>query len=103
MVKERRDLKLDSLQVGPIQEPPPSGPSAGSPQEMPIPNLQRLSAADRSLLREYSLRRPSLEGPAASEVASHLAAAFAQKLDYDLAGEAPELFLSRLSRQIEGR
>ncbi len=103
VVKERRELKLDSLLVGPVPQPSPPALSPGSFEESSIPNLRLLSATDRSLLREYFLRRPSLKDTAALEVASHLAAAFAQKLGHDLGDEPPEQFLARLMRQIENR
>lgn len=105
VVKERRELKLEALDLGLNlgAEAAPSASSDGPPAEGEIQNLHRLTPADQALLREYFLRQPSLAGPAASALAGHLAAAFARKLDQDLSGETPELFLARLARQMNLR
>lgn len=96
VVKERRDLKLDSLgldrQDGVAVD---SGPS-----ETVMPNLDRLTPNDRRLLREYFVRRTSLSPPAAATLSAHLAEAFAGRLGYDSTGERPEAFLERLRNQL---
>lgn len=100
VVKERRGVTLASLRA-------PAGPSVASDAEstdvVGIPNLRRLTAAEQSLLREYLARRPSLAGPAARSLATTLATSLARRLDHDLAGEDPELFLARLARHLDAR
>ncbi len=103
VIKERRDLKLNALQVESPSQPPAPDSSSSPYEGETLPNLHLLSPADHSLLREYFLRRPSLQARAAEEVAAHLAEAFARKLGYDLVDEGPEDFLSRLTRQMENR
>ncbi len=104
VVKERRELKLESLDL-PSPDPTAAGEFVpfGAAAEPSIPNLWRLTPADQSLLREYSLRRPSLSPEAAATLAVRLAGLFARKLEYDLAGESPEAFLARLSEQLGHR
>ncbi len=96
VVKERREIRLDSLGLS---------RSPGAPTEPPdavdaFPNAGLLTAADQSLLREYLLRRSSLTPDAASNLAAQLASAFAARMDHDLSGEPPESFLNRLARQL---
>lgn len=121
VVKERKDVSLASLDAvnqtlvdrtirpDPVEHDerrgrrwtPPDMASAeptGSVM-VPIANLERLTASDQSLLREYVARRSSLLKPAAERLAADLATALAKKLDHDLGRETPEAFLARLVRE----
>lgn len=115
VVKERRDVRLESLwssrpspAVAPVVRKEGWQPSADSPPseghvagaQRTIPNVERLTADDQSLVREYLLRRSTLVPSAAVRLSSTLATRLAQKLDYDLGGEAPDDFLARLHQQI---
>jgi uncharacterized RDD family membrane protein YckC len=105
VVKERRELRLESLGFDPRPRPASSGAgvSETTAVENEVPNLHRLSSADQTVLREYLIRRRTLTGAAAERVAIQLGEAFAQKLEYDLTGDSPERFLLRLAKQLELR
>ncbi len=104
VVKERRELKLESLE---LQRPAPLETSMSDKSDLsdqpdrppPIPNLHRLTPADQTVLREYHQRRSTLTRPAAAGLAARLAGAFAARLECDLADEPPESFLARLAEQ----
>jgi hypothetical protein len=98
VVKERRELSAATLGSSGVSVPPGS-PAVEDPGQA-IPNLHRLTPADRALLREYLSRRGSLASAAATALAARLAAVFAGKLDHQLAAEPPESFLVRLARQL---
>lgn len=102
VVKERRDLRLDSLGYGSRAQPisPAAAALEGLGGEASVPNVHLLTAADQTLLREYLLRRPSLSETSATRLAAQLASAFAQKLEYDPSNESAEQFLLRLARQL---
>ena len=96
VVKERRDARLQSLGVSAL---------AGSPEHSDhdvseYPDLSSLTAADQSLLREYLVRRQSLEPEAAARLAASIAGALAARMNHDLAGETPEAFLLGLARGL---
>mgnify|MGYP005859356909 CR=1 FL=1 len=104
VVKERRDLKVETLALDLNRRLEPGGAERAADLARPeIPNVDRLTPADHSLLREYLLRRQSLDDRAAAALAARLAAAFARRLDHDRGGEPPELFLARLARQLGER
>ncbi len=94
VVRERRDVRLDSLGL-----PPRAATASPADVEMldPFPNAYLLTSAERSLLREYLLRRPTLSEEAAAKLASQLAVAFANRMGYDMSTETPEAFLLRLA------
>ena len=102
VVKERRELKLDAIgfEATPHQTPARASESGAASGDEPLPNLYDLVPSDLTVLREYLLRKPSLTPAASARLASQLASAFAQKLEYDLAGEPPERFLQRLASQL---
>lgn len=107
VVKERRDLSLETLMpdaAALLASAPREATARRDGERPPIANLDRLAVADASLVREYLLRRASLSKPGAEALAARLAEALAERLEHDLAGEDPDAFLARLSRQIgEGR
>ncbi len=105
VVKERRELKLDALgfEVAPSRAPATAGVPEADAGAEPLPNLYKLAPSDLTVLREYLLRKPSLTPAASARLASRLASAFAQKLEYDLSDEPPERFLQRLARQLNLR
>ncbi|MGH2458979.1 MAG: RDD family protein [Chloroflexota bacterium] len=92
VVKERRDLKIDAVAGSPV--------GIATPDGTPVLNVDRLSARDRGVLREYFARQASLAAPVAASLAAQLAEAFARKLDHDLGDEAPEAFLKRLYASV---
>lgn len=105
VIKEPRDLTLDAVaSTAPLTPPTMAGwPSGfGQPQTDPnrIPNLNRLTPDDQSLIREYFARRRTLSPQASQQLALRLATAFATRLDYTPTGDVPEQFLSRIARQL---
>lgn len=100
VIKEQKDLKLDSLEID--QHSSATYAFDISDQlRLPIRDAHRLDADDRRLLREYLQRRPTLPPDASSRIAGSLARAFALKLHHDLDDELPERFLLRLARAAE--
>src|SRR4051794_8395169 len=76
VVKERRALRAaDLLAPEPPLEPGPEEP------HLEVPNADRLTAADYSLLREYLLRREQLAPAPRAALARELAEAMASRLD----------------------
>jgi uncharacterized RDD family membrane protein YckC len=106
VIKEARDVTIESLGAsgGPLPAAAMAGwPSSfGQPQADPvrIPNLNRLTSDDQALLREYFARRRSLSPQASQALALRLATAFATKLDYSPTGDVPDVFLTRIARQL---
>lgn len=102
VVKERRELRLDALgfEAAPDRAPATASASDADTGEEPLPTLYRLAPSDLTVLREYLLRQSALTPAASARLASQLASAFAQKLEYDLADEPPERFLQRLAHQL---
>lgn len=68
------------------------------PGETPLPNLNRISAAESSLLGSYLQRRSGLRPDAAEHLARTLAPTFAQRIGYVPSGDVPAEFLTRLAR-----
>jgi uncharacterized RDD family membrane protein YckC len=100
VIKEQKDVKLDTLEVD-TRLPQTVVFDNGDRPRLPIRDAHRLDADDRRLLREYLQRRPTLPVDAASRIAGSLARAFALKLHHDLDGELPERFLLRLAQAAE--
>jgi uncharacterized RDD family membrane protein YckC len=107
VVKERKDVTLESL--GPVRVPAPAAGWPAAPatphlaESAVFPNLARLTADDESVLREYLLRRPTLDRAVADALAARLAQTLARKLEYDPAGEHPAVFLQRLASELSRR
>jgi uncharacterized RDD family membrane protein YckC len=100
VIKEQKDVKLDTLEIDTRLPQTYSFDTSDQPR-LPIRDAHRLDADDRRLLREYLQRRPTLPPDAAGRIAGSLARAFALKLHHDLDGELPERFLLRLARAVE--
>lgn len=105
VVKEPRDVTLDAMvHAAPLAPASTAGwpTSFGQPQADPnrIPNLNRLTPDDQSLIREYFVRRRTLSPQASQQLALRLATAFAAKLEFTPAGDVPDQFLARIARQL---
>jgi uncharacterized RDD family membrane protein YckC len=92
VVKERRDLRLESVTTGLSADDRPPGVGA--------PELARLSAADQSLLREYVRRRAALAAVAAGALAERVAVVLAPKLGREVGPDGPDAFLLALAAEI---
>jgi uncharacterized RDD family membrane protein YckC len=77
VVKERRALRATDL----LAPEPLLAASGREELALPLPNLERLTAADYSLLREYGLRRERLAPVPRAALARELAQAMARRLD----------------------
>jgi uncharacterized RDD family membrane protein YckC len=77
VVKERRALRAADLLA---PEPLPLEPEPDEPRVV-VPNVDRLTAADYSVLREYLLRREQLAPTPRAALARELAQAIASRLD----------------------
>jgi uncharacterized RDD family membrane protein YckC len=92
VVKERRDLLLESVTTGLSAEERPVGVGA--------PELARLSAADRSLLREYVRRRAGLAATPAGALAERVALVLAPRLGREVGPDGPDAFLLALAAEL---
>jgi uncharacterized RDD family membrane protein YckC len=77
VVKERRALRATDL----LAPEPLLAASGREELALPLPNLERLTAADYSLLREYGLRRERLAPVPRAALARELAQAMTRRLD----------------------
>jgi uncharacterized RDD family membrane protein YckC len=96
VVKERRDLRLETL-TAELERVATATVEPGAP----IANLDRLTADDLALLHDYLGRRATLRRDAAAALAKRLAGSFGRRLDHDLGDESPESFLERLAAQAQ--
>lgn len=104
VIREPQSLTLEAI-VSPGATG--AGASAGAsapaptlpPGEQLLPNLNRITPAESSLLGTYLQRRSSLAPAASEHLARTLAQGFAQRLGYTPAGDVPADFLARLARQ----
>ena len=99
VIREPQSLTLEAIATpgasGTTSEaPPPILP----PGEQLLPNLNRITPAESSLLGTYLQRRSSLAPAASDHLARTLAQGFAQRLGYIPAGDVPADFLARLAR-----
>jgi uncharacterized RDD family membrane protein YckC len=92
VVKERRDLRIDSVATGLA--------TAERPVTLRTPELARLSAADQSLLREYVRRRPELAAAPAEALARRVAASLAPRLGREVGPEGSDAFLLDLAAEL---
>jgi uncharacterized RDD family membrane protein YckC len=98
VVKERRGLRATELL---LDTPPPADALAAEE----VPNLDRLSGRDYSLLREYLLRREGLAADARAALARELSQALARRLDTAPPEDAPaaDAFLARVAAAYRAR
>lgn len=93
VVKERHDLGLETLSRTRLA-------GERDQRDDPVPNLSRLSADDVSLIREYLLRRSSLDRAPRIALEHRLASMLRQQLELESFTEPHHVLVERIARQL---
>lgn len=97
VVHEAMPLTLERVMQPVVVQVPPRAPDA--PPTPLVPNVERLTSADLSLLLEFLQQRDELQTEARRDLAAHLAAILRQRLALPPGSGDPERFIEHVLRE----
>ncbi|WP_298815374.1 RDD family protein [Chloroflexus sp.] len=97
VAREGEPIILDNI-LKPVEVRVPQRAPDAPPTPL-LPNIERLTPAERTLITDFLQRRDSLSAGARAALAAQLAVLIHQRLELPLAGGHPERFLEHVERE----